>query len=438
MTRIVATIFVALFVHTLAVPAFSQQPPPPGPRQRDERPFRGLFGGDPRRAQSLDLTFSTSGDYIDNMTPFQLAPGQIAADPRFSDSYFFSGANAGLSFTRRWNHVSLQASSSHNAFYYPDFHELTGVANSGTFGFSATSGQRFSFNASQSVAYSPYYGMGGMFGGDPASNPFIGNPLYGVSRRDTLQMFTNAGTSYALTRRTTLTANYTYQQMRFTTEALSFGNQNAGARLSRRMSRNVSLHAGYSRGWGDYGTLYIGGLPVTQHNIDAGVDYNRALSRRRQSSFGFNTGAVLYTTKLQKYYRLLANAHFDTEVGRSWSARAEYARGLNWLQGFSQPIYSDRVTLGATGYAGTRVQLSFSGGYSNGEPGLSGGAAGVDTYTGRSHVRVALNRFVGVSAQYLYYRYTFSADYPLPPGIPRKLDRQSVLLGVDLWLPLLR
>ena len=112
-------------------------------------------------------------------------PGEAAGagDPRFSDSYFFSSTNLSLAYARRWNHVSLAASSSHNGFYYPDFHELTGVGHAGRVGLSATSGQRFSVNASQSFSYSPFYGMGSMFGLDPTANPFIWNPLFGVSQR---------------------------------------------------------------------------------------------------------------------------------------------------------------------------------------------------------------------------------------------------------------
>src|SRR5512133_932596 len=87
------------------LPAGAQSPQGAGPQGRPQTapPLRGLFGGgsqDPTRAQSLDVSLSTSGDYIANMTRFSLLPGQ-AADPRLSDSYFMSGANAGLSYARR-------------------------------------------------------------------------------------------------------------------------------------------------------------------------------------------------------------------------------------------------------------------------------------------------------------------------------------------------
>ena len=50
----------------------------------------------------------------------------------------------------------------------------------------------------------------------------------------------------------------------------------------------------------------------------------------------------------------------------------------------------------------------------------------------------ALNKFVALSADYNYYHYVFDPTVVLPAGVGRGLNRQSVRVGLNLWLPLLR
>jgi hypothetical protein len=424
----------------LAGSAWAQEPPSdPQAKPRAERPFHALFGGNQRdrtARQSLDLSISLSANYNDNLTPLNLPLG-APINPWLRNA-FSTGLSISPSYTRRWRQGSFVASSSHALSYYPELSALTGVAHSASVNFANSFGQTVDVSAAQTASYSPFYGTGSFLTPGLAPDAYAWNSLYDVTNSRNLQLVTTAAVTVHLTRRISLGADYARQSVRFTEQKTSFSNQSVGGRLQAQITRNLSVRAGYTQRFGDYGTLFIGGVPVKQHDIDAGPDYSRALSLTRRTTFGFSGGATIYTTPFRTYYQGLVNAHLDREMGRSWTASAAYRRGLQWIQGFSQPLYSDTVTLGAGGSLSSRAQLSFAAAYSNGEPALSGGPSSMKMYTGQAQLRYALTRFVALSAQYVYYDQKFGPGFLRPAGIPAQLDRQTVLVGIDLWLPLLR
>jgi hypothetical protein len=414
----------------------------PGPQPGPTRPVHALFGGvdgNPASTQVFDLNISVSGQANDNAappgSPLLLTPDP--SNPWLSKSLIYSGLSAQAAYARRWSRGAFVASSGHGMYYYPGVGQFTDAIHRATVAVNAALSQRLSVQAAETVNYSPFYGLG-MFPGSSASAAVTWNPLYGVTMRRNLQMTTLAEMSGRLTRRVSFSTEYRRQQMRFTEQQRSFTNQSVGGRLSMRLSRSLSTHAGYTEHRGDYGTLYTGGVFVTQHDIDAGVDYNRALPLGRRSTFRFTTGSTIYSTTSRTVYRILADANLNTVLGRSWGSHVEFRHGLQWIEGFPEPVFSDTVQAGLSGYVGPRVEILFDAGYSRGEPGLSRGLARLETYTGRTQVRVAISRFAALSANYFYYHYDSDPGFPLPPGMSRIFDRQSVRAGVDLWVPLLR
>jgi hypothetical protein len=80
----------------------------------------------------------------------------------------------------------------------------------------------------------------------------------------------------------------------------------------------------------------------------------------------------------------------------------------------------------------------FTAAYTNGEVGISTNARPYTTANGLASYQVALTRLAALFADYNYYHYLFDPSIQLPPGMSRSLDRNSVRVGVNLWLPLLR
>jgi hypothetical protein len=78
------------------------------------------------------------------------------------------------------------------------------------------------------------------------------------------------------------------------------------------------------------------GRPRVLHNVQAGINYGRPLSISRRTSFSFSTGsAIAVRDDLSNpdaapatTARLTGNASLTHELGRTWTARATYRRGL--------------------------------------------------------------------------------------------------------------
>ena len=53
-----------------------------------------------------------------------------------------------------------------------------------------------------------------------------------------------------------------------------------------------------------------------------------------------------------------------------------------------------------------------------------------------ARVQFALSRMVALTGDYSYYKYSFDRSEGLPPGFLQQLARQSIRVGLTLWLPL--
>jgi hypothetical protein len=82
--------------------------------------------------------------------------------------------------------------------------------------------------------------------------------------------------------------------------------------------------------------------------------------------------------------------------------------------------------------------VNLSAAYSNGQAGIATSNQGYSTYSGVAGYQLAVGRFTALFAEYHYYHYIFDPTVVLPVGMNRGLDRQSVRLGLNLWVPLLR
>jgi hypothetical protein len=60
------------------------------------------------------------------------------------------------------------------------------------------------------------------------------------------------------------------------------------------------------------------------------------------------------------------------------------------------------------------------------------------TYSGTIRLRVALTPVSALFSEYVYYYYDLGSNVTTVPGVPPTLDRNSVRLGLTLWLPLVR
>jgi hypothetical protein len=137
------------------------------------------------------------------------------------------------------------------------------------------------------------------------------------------------------------------------------------------------------------------------------------------------------------YWTPSGHGTFRLGFGRSWSIAADYRRAVTVLQGVTvESFNTDAVVVETEGALSRRLDLSVSVAYSNGRTGAGDSASRFASYGGLSQLRYAIARCCAATVNYDYYYYSLQDVAGVPSGVPPQYDRNSVLVGFTLWLPL--
>ena len=429
-------VFTALSCFLLAASVAAQDAPP-----TPARPYRGLFGGarpDPSRARLLDLRLSLTGGFDDNLATF--AAGTVS-DPRLQVRGGMASGEAALAYQRgAREHDWFRAGARAGFRQYPSMASWNAAEFGGDIGFSRTLARRVIVRATQAVARQPFMrleAVPGLAAGDLASFD------HGIVKRDSLGYQATADARFEFGRKTFLTPKYTISGVEML-EGEDRGyqrGQSAGVTLTADRWRRASLGADYSYVTDE--NSYTGPLTIYRtHNLAASIAYRRTLRGQRQVTFAMRPGVALAeidTPSVRRYTerRPIAGATARVDFTRTWSWSVEYERGYHYLSGFGEPFFTDNARTTLSGFFLRSVDLALAAGYSNGSVRYleRGGYASV---SGTARVRVAVNRRLAFTGQYLYYSYEFGPGVVLPPGFGRNFDRMGVRLGVEVWLPMFR
>jgi opacity protein-like surface antigen len=424
----------------------AQDPPPPQVR----RPYRGIFGA-PRPAgnrHSLDLTFSAFGAFDEDVYASETGT-ELPEDAQKRG--WLGGLSAGLTYNRPGDRLSFAADAGAGVSFYANQEERqpTYRANIAA-GLPLTRRTRLSI--AQGVVYAPEYRLG-LFvdAADPAAlqDPFSTlSPDYDLFRLRSLRSSSSVSLSHSVGRRSSLDAWYVLSAVSYLDEDFGYRSQGAGGRFTQQMTRNLGLRLGYAYNSGDFddpASDAASSRPQRVHSIDAGIDYGRALSVSRRTELSFSTGSALIVTDETPLdpagrtltYRLIGSAGLSHEIGRTWTATAYYNRGVQFYQGFDQPLLTDGVSAGLSGFFSRRLRFSSSVSYSFGTVGVSSENS-FDTLGASAGLDYALSRFLAVYARYIYYSYKFDDQVVLDPRFAQALDRQGVRIGLNASFPLIR
>jgi hypothetical protein len=408
------------------VPSAYGQPP------RPERPYRGLFGGGVDGVnQLLTANLSLGGGYDDNVLPDVSAGG--SGNPLEQKAGALGHFSAGLNYSLSRNRVNAGASAGTSVRYYPSITSSLIHARNGTAGVSVRVLDKPTITLSQSAAYQPV-SIATLFPAAIEPNVGEGAPpdLDVVLTEDHyLSYFGGLGLNQRLTRRSTFSGDYSYRIRNASRTRGQFNQQRAGTTFLHSLSRDLGLRLGY--GYAD--TNYASGERIGYHNADVGLDFNKALAVSRRTTLSFTTGSSASTHGSRVRYRATGSARVLHEIGRTWNASLAYRRGMQFVETLEQPIFGDSATFQVGGFLNRRVQFQSSARALIGDSGFSESNS-FDTYHGVASVSVGVTRHVGLTFGYSYYHYRFDPDVPLPVGVARTIDRQSVRAQVNLWAPL--
>ena len=345
-----------------AAPAAAQRP-------RPDRPYRGLFGGngaDPNSTQALDLNVSLSAAYDQNV----LASGQIALDPRFEQSGNYENGTISLDYSRRTGRATLDFTGGTSYRYYPSLKEMNGTDSFASVGLSAKLSSRTTIHATESASYLPFYSLGAMTGLPAAPGAVApitsGNPLVQDSA---LSLSSSASLDSQLTQRSSFSADYLAAYTKYRASQRTYDNWTAGAGYGYKLSSRTSMRLRYH--YSSYDNTVSGvSQPAHSHDMAFGMDYTEPLSPTRAMTMGFSVGTSLYSNVtppgpagsvyLNNHFLVTGNAYMTRQFGRSWSANLSYKRGIQLVQGFSSPFFSDSVSAGLSGFFSPRSRVTLS------------------------------------------------------------------------------
>ena len=205
------------------------------------------------------------------------------------------------------------------------------------------------------------------------------------------------------------------------------------------------MHFGYVYREGQY-DYAPGSQPTVAHDIDVGVDYHKPLSFSRRTHLDFSVGSSLLNTPSFDLvqtrgfkYVLLGNASLTHDMGRTWRARLVYDRGVGFVEGLVGPVVSDGVNSSIDGFLSRRVDFHAVAGFQTGNVGnTSLPHTDIRSYNASARLQFALNKTWALFSDFTYYSYSLGAAAIGTGGIPQSLNRNTVRVGLTVWVPLLR
>jgi hypothetical protein len=210
-----------------------------------------------------------------------------------------------------------------------------------------------------------------------------------------------------------------------------FVNHIGGGGLSYTLGRGLDLQAGYR-----YAEARYASGPRQQHLIDAGVNYNRALSFSRRTQLSFSTGSSIVQSTNRTRFNLTGNATLKHEIGRTWNAWASYARQVLLNETWTEPVLADSMSVGFGGLISRRLQFASAARGALGKQGLEKNAPGFDAAHASATLTYAVTRFMNLGVTYSYYQQRFDDGVLLSTGVPVDATRNSIRATVSLWAPL--
>jgi len=418
--------------------AFAQTP-------RPERPYRGLFGsGSGDAPESLVANASIGAGYDDNLLLDQ--PGLAGGvDPRTARSGNLGLLNTSLAYTNNKDRVNVGAQAGASTRYYGrNDQSFVGAYGAGV-GTAFRYGTRSSLSLNQSVSFQPYTftslfpalfePVPGQFE-SPALDLATGSQAY-------LSLDSNVGLNHAMSQRVNFYADYGFSKSETAfrpTNAdgttLLFSRHTARGGFLFNVSRGLGVRLGYGYTDGSYSGSSTRGRT---HNVDAGIDYSKALSFSRRTTLSFTTGTAALTDGRVTSYQAVGNAHLAHEIGRSWLASVAYDRSFRFVDTLLLPVFYDSVNIALGGLVSRRVEVQTGLRGVIGTIGYGGDDAtsDFDTFQALAGVSFALNRFMQIGTSYSFYRYRFDRNALLPVGVARNIDRQSIRAQLNFWAPLM-
>jgi len=407
---------------------------------RPERPYRGLFGGGVNDAeQSLTASASAGGGYDTDIVRGSGARTQISGTGGRMVSGGYGVGSAALAYSLSKSRISIGASGNLATRYYPDARDQFVTSRIVGGRLAVRPFENTQLYVGETVSFQPY-NLLDLF---PAlydaygARPTTSYEDFAVSGAYYTRYATSAGASqgFRLGRRSTLDFTYTFAKTEARELSRDYITQRAGATLRHNLTKGLTAYAGYSYTHFDYPSSSTATLREG-HSINAGVDFDKALSLTRRTTLTAAAGTSSYVSGPRTFYRLNGNAQLSHEMGRSWSTSMGYSRNMTFIEVFNDPVFYDALTATLSGLPTRRLEFSLVGRVADGRIGVVS-ANRYRTYMATASLTTSFTRNLALSGAYFFNQYEFDPGTPLPSGVSNDRRRHGVRVTLSVWAPLL-
>jgi hypothetical protein len=422
-------------------PAGADQPPQAEGPASGERTYRGLFGGTAVGPGQPGLGIQGSGyvGYDDNLMAAQT--GQTGG-PAVGGYYL--GGGGGIVYNHPGPTLTVSANTMSDIRQYDAIDQRT-YSHSGDVSFDVAFGSRTHLlmieraGTASLFRFAALPGTGGGTGtgiGEGAAPPAVTDYAPTSQRRT----FSDSSVQYSreLSTRGTVTADAGYRIASAPGEVYDLQVVRGGVAYTRQYTRNTNVRIGYNYNESTYGGR--GGRKVVVNGLDIGGGYRRPLSFSRRTTISLTGGFGAITQENPgvdpvRYLRATGSAGLQHEFGRSWTFLANYDRGVQFVELFPDPFFVDSATASMSGLFSRRLEFTGRAVYANGQMRLNTNASDYRSYGATTDFTYAFSAIWALSANYSYFHYDFGSRAGLPPGLAPAQKRQSVRLGLRVWMP---
>jgi hypothetical protein len=413
------------------------------------RMFQAQPASPDRVSQRLSITLDFLGGYDDNLTPE--SEGSISAFLSPTPGYVGS-SNATLSYWIGQRRRSLEISS--QAFmnsYLNVGREPSYGADLKARGF-LSFGNRTILDVFHGVRSDPFVMLGAFDRLTVEPNRFSpdANSASALAENRSLINTTTASVRQQWTRTKATRLEYRFDHHAYE-RSVGLDNRSHAASLSyeQSVSRTMGLQASYR--YSDIDSIDPGALlqPIVDQTADIGVRYERAITRSRRISFTAGGGTTFFETVDRTTNQAIVNrtpsarAGVNLQVGKGWQAGADYRRSVSGLNGLlGEAFVADSATVQIGGMLGETIDATVGLAYSTGvgtQSDLS--RSSFDTYATSAQLRFLASRFLIGTLGYTHNRYSLNEQLASTTisrsGLPPKLERNTVRIGVTVFLPII-
>ncbi|MEO8076596.1 MAG: hypothetical protein ABI818_09730 [Acidobacteriota bacterium] len=289
------------------------------------------------------------------------------------------------------------------------------------------------------VLYSPYYSLG--LTGDPdaeagALTPDAQEPF--VLTRENIRVDAQVEIVHRPSPRSEVAADYIFADTKFLNEGFHLRSHQAGVRYRRNMTEHAHLRLGYR--FQQWSFAEADAPTLRGHDINVGIDYNRALPSSPRTRVGVDFGSTVAKQPGTTRVDVTGAAFIARRLSPLWVTSAVYTRAVDARAGITQPVYffSNTAALSLAGIVARRALVRLVGSYVRGT--FSAGPLDDHSrsWNGTAGVSFRLKGVTALFAQATASTLRVSERLRNITGLPVMVDRVAVTGGLTIWLPLVR